>query len=202
MSALAVPPAGRPRGRPRDPDIEPRVHEAALALYAERGWYGFTVEGVARAAGVGQAAMYRRWTSKAELLADAITAGSPPLPPVDTGSSRDDLVALASHLVASYRHPVGIVGLRMVLDGRSSPELAEQFGQMLRSPRAQSAAHVVQRALDKGDLVAGAGTGVVLDVLSGATLTHVLYDAGTRTEHATRTRDDRFVADLVATLLR
>lgn len=195
-------PASKPRGRPRDPDIEPRVHAAALALYAERGWYGFTVEGVARAAGVGQAAMYRRWSSKAELLADAITAGSPTLPVIDHGSSAEDLTDLARHLVESYRDPVGVVGLRMVLDGRSSPELADQFAQMLRSARAQSATQVVQRALDRGDLVASATVPVVLDVLTGATLTHVLYDAGTRSERSQSARDARFVDALVGTLLR
>src|ERR1700746_3102675 len=37
-------------GRPRDPDLESRVFAAALKIYAEAGWSGFSFEAVARTA--------------------------------------------------------------------------------------------------------------------------------------------------------
>ena len=52
------------RGRPADPDIEQRVLAAALTVYGEVGWAGFTLDRVARRAPVGKAALYRRWPSK------------------------------------------------------------------------------------------------------------------------------------------
>ena len=38
------------RGRPADPDIERRVIAAALSVYGEVGWAGFTLDRVARRA--------------------------------------------------------------------------------------------------------------------------------------------------------
>jgi DNA-binding transcriptional MerR regulator len=50
-------------GRPRDPDLESRVLAAALRVYAEAGWSGFSFDAVARRAGVGKAPLYLRWQS-------------------------------------------------------------------------------------------------------------------------------------------
>lgn len=191
--------ASRPRGRPRDPEVEPKVFAAAIALYAERGWSGFSVESVARSAGVGQAAVYRRWSSKAQLLGDAVRAGSPDVPEIDTGSSREDLLALGRHLLDSYREPVGVVGLRLVLDARSVPELAEQFDVMLTGERARAVREVVVRADRRGDLLPSVD--VALEVLTGATLSRVLFDTRVRSDRARRDSDRRFLEALVETLL-
>src|SRR5919202_3595349 len=53
------------------------------------------MEGVAAGAQTGKAAVYRRWPSKEELVADALQAGLPRLEQApDLGSVRDDLLAL------------------------------------------------------------------------------------------------------------
>ena len=191
----------RPRGRPRDPMIEPRMYEAALAVYAERGWYGFSLEAVGRQAGVGQGAMYRRWSSKAALLAEAITSRESALVPIDTGSTREDLVALARHFLVSYRGPAGIVGLRMVLDARTNPELAEHFAQMLRSRRAEDARAIVRRGFERGDLRGPASADLVLEMLSGTALSHVLFRPPPARAGATTAADERFLGRLVDSLL-
>lgn len=192
----------RPRGRPRDPMVEPRMYDAAITVYAERGWYGFSLEAVSRQAGVGQGAVYRRWSSKAALLAEAVAFHAPVLPDIDTGDTRDDLVALARHFVQNYRDDSGVVGLRMVLDARTSPELAEAFAAMLKGARAQGARRIVRRALDRGD-VRGPTVGFVLELVAGATLSHVLYTsakpAGGPGE--TSPADERFIGRLVADLM-
>ena len=48
------------RGRPRDPDAEPRIRACAVELLLERGFDRMTVDDVAEAAGVGKATIYRR----------------------------------------------------------------------------------------------------------------------------------------------
>src|SRR5665647_464335 len=101
MTSSRLPPAAG-RGRPRDPALEDRIVDAALAVYSERGWAGFSLEAVARGARVGREAIYRRWATKAELLAHAVQARSPELPPVDTGSTAGDLAELAWHFLDSY----------------------------------------------------------------------------------------------------
>lgn len=60
-------------GRPRDPEVDRRIAQAALDLFADAGWAGFAMETVARRAGVGKASLYLRWSTKEALLTDAVT---------------------------------------------------------------------------------------------------------------------------------
>ena len=41
-----------------------QVYGAAILLFGERGWAGFSVEAVAKRAGVGKASIHLRWSSK------------------------------------------------------------------------------------------------------------------------------------------
>ncbi len=92
MSTIA-PPAPR-TGRPRDPRRDEAIRDAVLTLLAEVGYERTTVDGIATAAGVSKPTIYRRWSGKHELVADAIrshphnTATAP-----ETGSLRGDLIA-------------------------------------------------------------------------------------------------------------
>jgi AcrR family transcriptional regulator len=191
----------RPRGRPRNPMVEPLMYEAAIAVYADRGWYGFSLEAVGRQAGVSQGAMYRRWSSKAELLAEAVNARAPVLPHIDTGSSREDLLALTQHFLLNFRDEIGVVGLRMVLDARTNPELAEQFALMLHGTRMADAQRIVRRAMARGDLRA-TSVGLVIEVVVGTTLSHVLFTPQPHVAPGEKTAaDDRFMARLVDSLL-
>ena len=192
----------RPRGRPRDPMVEPRMYEAALAVYAERGWYGFSFEAVSRQAGVGQGSVYRRWSSRGDLLAEAVASRAPAVPPIDTGDSAQDLALLARHFLLNYRDEIGVVGLRMVLDSRTNPELAVAFGRLLKGARATDARAVVRRCFDRGDL-RGPTVDLVLEVVSGATLSHVLYTPPPEgvPPGVTTPADERFLRRLVESLL-
>src|SRR6516162_8017145 len=89
-------------GRPRDPDVDRRIAQAALDLFADAGWAGFAMEAVARRAGVGKASLYLRWNSKEALLADALTLRLARVTDVDTGTLRGDLVELATQMLDIY----------------------------------------------------------------------------------------------------
>ena len=192
----------RPRGRPRDPAIEPRVFTAALELYSERGWYGFSLEAVGRAAGVGQAALYRRWSSKAELLAKAVEWAEVPWPHIDTGDSHEDMLGVARHLLRSYRTPSGVVGLRMVLDARTNPELAEQFTSRMKDASADEVRGIVRRVMQRGDIRAPATVGSALQTLIGATLSHVLLNpTADGKAGGLSAADERFLRRLVGSLV-
>jgi AcrR family transcriptional regulator len=62
----------RTGGRARDPELTGLVKAVATELLAERGMAGFTGEQIAKQAGVGKAAIYRRWPSLDDLLVDVI----------------------------------------------------------------------------------------------------------------------------------
>src|SRR5690242_13674535 len=95
--------ADRPRrGRPRDPHIEDRVFDAVMHVFWETGWSAFTLDAVARRAGVGREALYRRWPSKEALLLQALEAKGPLARPIDTGTLRGDLVELCSQMLREF----------------------------------------------------------------------------------------------------
>jgi AcrR family transcriptional regulator len=176
------------------------MYDAALAVYAERGWYGFSLEAVGRQAGVGHGAMYRRWSSRAELLAEAVNARAPVFEPSGSDDSREEMTALGHFFVANYRDAMGVVGLRMVLDGRSNPELAEQFEHLLKGVRAVEARKVIRRAYDRGELRQPTTVDLALEIMTGTTLSHVLYTPAMTNGQQTRT-DRAFVDRLVTSLL-
>ncbi|MGH1502925.1 MAG: TetR/AcrR family transcriptional regulator [Acidimicrobiales bacterium] len=65
---------------PLDPRVERTravVHDAAVALFAEAGLEGFTMEALAERSGVARSTIYRHWPDRAELLASVFDAVSP-----------------------------------------------------------------------------------------------------------------------------
>lgn len=80
--------------------VDPRVAqsrriicEAALDAFAEHGFDGMTIEGVASRAGVGKSTIYRHWPNRVALLEDAIrTMPDPADSNRDPGSSARDHV--------------------------------------------------------------------------------------------------------------
>lgn len=144
----------RSRGRPRTPGAEQRIIDAALEEYGEHGWSGFTMDGVARRAGVGKSTVYLRWQDKDALLTDAVSASSGDLGEVDTGSLRDDLHALAVNLFRHYREPAGWAALRVVVDTAGAPEPLGGFTQATTDVQADFVVQMAARAVERGELAA------------------------------------------------
>jgi AcrR family transcriptional regulator len=85
-------------GRKRDHTRDAEILEASIDILAEAGFEGMTMDMVAARAKAGKATMYRRWSSKTELVRDALTWMNRNhleldlLP--DTGTLRNDLLTL------------------------------------------------------------------------------------------------------------
>ncbi|MBU8906676.1 TetR/AcrR family transcriptional regulator [Desertibacillus haloalkaliphilus] len=65
------------RGRPLDLSRNEVILTATLDLLAENGFEALTIDAVAAKAKVGKATIYRRWSSKTELVIDAASFISP-----------------------------------------------------------------------------------------------------------------------------
>lgn len=74
---------GESTGRPRDPRIDAAALAATRELLLEVGWDEMSLRAIANRAGVGRAAMHRRWPSKAHLVLDAILGTAPDLRPFE-----------------------------------------------------------------------------------------------------------------------
>lgn len=78
---MAVHASPRPVGRPRNPELDDLIRSAALGLLAEGGREACGMDDVARRAGVGKATIYRRWSTKEELLVEVLGDTDPRLLP-------------------------------------------------------------------------------------------------------------------------
>jgi AcrR family transcriptional regulator len=165
--------ASRP-GRRRDPSLEPRVVAAALAVYAEAGWSGFSFDAVARRAGVGKAPLYLRWASKEDLLLAAFGAHTTAITITDSGDLRDDLVEYTCRLIDSKAGPDGWAFLRLHLEATLIPALHASFSSQIANPHVEGARALLDRALERGDLWPGSPTDLMLDSLYGAVLIKII----------------------------
>src|SRR5271156_4746093 len=83
------------RTRRRGKQLEDALYDAALAELATVGYGGLTMEGIAARARTGKAALYRRWSSKHDLVQGALLYPLPPLPePRSDRSARGNLLAI------------------------------------------------------------------------------------------------------------
>ncbi|WP_299569513.1 TetR/AcrR family transcriptional regulator [uncultured Williamsia sp.] len=181
------------RGRPRDPDIESRVVDAVEAVYWSTGWAGFTVDAVARTAGVGREAIYRRWPTKIALLVGALERTTPLPGSIDTGSLRGDLIELACQLLSTYRSRSGMVAIRVALDARAFPDLLEPLTHTISRSRFTATRDIVRRGVGRGELPTDTDITLLLEMLTGAVLSHVLFAH----DHGMESADDARYAGAV-----
>ncbi|TDD35890.1 TetR/AcrR family transcriptional regulator [Nonomuraea terrae] len=162
-------------GRPRDAEVDRKALRAAIELYAELGWAKFTLDAVARRAGIGKAAIYRRWPTRERLVAAALEQALVlPVIAVDTGTLREDLRGLAHAMMAYYLGPYGLAGLRLHVEARAYPELFAELAAGIRRSRVLEARAIIRRAIDRGELGRHASPTLILDTLVGGLLNHVL----------------------------
>lgn len=78
-------------GRPRDPRVDDAIRRATLELLVEDGYQATTIQAIARRAGVSAPSVYRRWSSKAELIEEAVFPTGLLAPEARTGDVITDL---------------------------------------------------------------------------------------------------------------
>ena len=159
-------------GRPRDPDVDRRVAEAAIGLFGAEGWAGFSVEAVAKRAGVGKASIYLRWPTKQALLLEALQQHIGGVTSIEAGNVRDELVQLARQLFVQYLGDAGRAAFRIALEADRIPGVAGHWAS-IRQSQVLAARAIVRRAIERGELPAGTPVTLLLDTLSGAVMNHV-----------------------------
>lgn len=129
-----------------------------MALMTESGIDAVTFEEVARRARASKRTLYRRWSTKQEMVVAAIkagpAAGNRP-DPIDTGSLRGDLLALLSRLEAtmSAGSPVGLTILQA---GLRDSELCQHIEDSAGPTGARLTDTVLRSAVARGELPATA----------------------------------------------
>jgi AcrR family transcriptional regulator len=111
--------------RRRNDKLMAAIHEATRAQLAERGYAGVTFEGVARRARTSRSVLYRRYRSRAQMVADALGALRWQPDWMTTGTLRQDLLLILTAILESF-YIVGVDTYRR-LGAEADDEL---FGEM------------------------------------------------------------------------
>ena len=159
-------------GRPRDPEVDRRIGDAAVELFGRAGWAGFSLEAVARAAGVGKASIYLRWESKERLLTEVLGTRMLDIADVDSGTLRGDLVELARQLLDLYRGPNRQAALRMAVEAPMIPGVDRRWD-ALRESQVLTARAMVRRGIRRGEVPPDTSVTLLLDTLCGGVVMHV-----------------------------
>ena len=160
-------PGSRRPGRPRDARADDVIREAAAEVLAECGPGGFTVDAVAAKAGVGKATIYRRWSSRAELLLETAHLATPDIEDPDTGSLRDDLIQLTTGIMFKMRDSAAGRMLPAVMaEAAVNPEMRETLTRFVQHRRSR-AIQAVLRGIERGELRRDINPELVVDLLAG-----------------------------------
>ncbi|WP_131741469.1 TetR/AcrR family transcriptional regulator [Actinomadura roseirufa] len=179
--------------RRRGADLETAIYDAVLAQLAEVGFRRLTMEGVAAAARTGKAALYRRWTSKEELVSDALRHALPDPPAaVSTGTVRTDLLAVLTILRDTLDACRG-TAFRVLKEDRSEGGglLHDVVRQRISEPVKAAIHEALARGAERGEVRPAAVTRQVANVGPAMIVYHNLTVGGEiRDEYLTSLVDE------------
>lgn len=139
-------------GRPREGRVDEAIAAAARALLAEQGYAQLTVDAVATRAGVGKAAIYRRYATKQEMIFAAIMHNLELTTPPDTGSLATDLAAVTRDIVANLATPSPTVVTGLLADVHADKAIAAKFAATFVAAEQTCITEILDRAVTRGEL--------------------------------------------------
>ena len=172
-------------GRPRNPATDQAILRAALELFIQSGIDGVNVEQVAARAGVSRTTVYRRWSSRQSLVAQAIATARGSAEEQAAGDTRE-LTGLSRRLITALVETVTApdyvtLVARLIGSVPSSPELMATYWDAYMAPRREWIAQILKGAQESELIRADADLEMLLDLMSGAVVFHLLIRPGKRT---------------------
>ncbi|RDH74447.1 TetR/AcrR family transcriptional regulator [Mycolicibacterium moriokaense] len=161
-------------GRPRDPRIDAAILRATTDLLVEIGYSNLTMAAVAERAGTTKTALYRRWSSKAELVHEAAFPAAPTAIATPPGDFHADIRAMIAATASVFTSPVvraALPGLiaDMTADADLNACVMGRFTDVFAAVRARLA-----EALARGDVYADIDPQRLIEVIGGATMLRLL----------------------------
>jgi AcrR family transcriptional regulator len=161
----------------RGEHVRQTVLAAAFEELAANGFDGATVAGIAKRSGVHETTVYRRWVTRENLLVAALLERSADaIPTPDTGSTRQDLLAIVRGIIAYVRSPEGGAVLRaaaLQVDDTFA-DLREGFW----ARRLDALSPAVARGIERGDLRAESDARLLLEMLVAPIHGRLLFTGG------------------------
>lgn len=186
MSRTVEPAAPAPPGRPRDSRIDQAVLDATNELLARDGYGKLTIGAIAELAGTTKTSIYRRWSTKAHLVHEAV------FPDLESHAETAAIASgsLAAELRTMLAAGVEVLGrpaTRAAIPGLLSEvgadaQLHDQLRQRFVGGSFQELFDRVDASIAAGEVRADTDASVLLDLISGAaflaTATHPPEEIG------------------------
>ncbi|MER5460185.1 TetR/AcrR family transcriptional regulator [Streptomyces sp. NPDC002668] len=172
------------------------IRRAMFEELAETGYARMSMEAVTRRAGVGKAALYRRWPSKEAMVVDLVSEMATEHIPTttDSGSLSGDVDRFVRETMKALRHPlVGRIIPDLLAESARNSTLQEALHHAVLGPRRAAVATLLRRATERGELPPDIDTSLAID-LFGAPLYFRMLAVGGPT-------DDGYVARLVKAIV-
>jgi AcrR family transcriptional regulator len=137
-------------GRPRDPEIDAAVLDAARRHLGAVGYDAMSLVAIAQEAGTTRQALYRRWPTKADLATAAIASMSRAADRPDTDDPFADLVAELAAFHTGVTRPNGVSMVGSMLQEATDRQLRTLYRERIVGPRRRRLTHILRRAVDLG----------------------------------------------------
>ena len=174
--AASPDPATKAATRRRGAELRTAILDAALHELRTTGYTELSMDSVAATAGTGKAALYRRWSNRDELVAEALSSALPdPAAIPRTGEPREDLLALLrcirDTILLSYGSAFRVVRREASTAQELMHDLVEQ---RVMKPCHELTLDVLRTGVAAGRLRAGADNERVADVGAAMIVHHVV----------------------------
>ena len=165
-------------GRPRDPRIDAAILRATADLLVKIGYSNLTMAAVAERAGTTKTALYRRWSSKAELVHEAAFPAASTALVTPEGSIASDVHAMVEATRDVFTSPLvraALPGLiaDMAADAELNARVMSRFAGLFDAVRARLAG-----AVERGEVDADVDPDRLIEVIGGATMLRLLLRPG------------------------
>jgi AcrR family transcriptional regulator len=152
------------RTRGRAAEVVERVLVASAEVLGEVGYAALRVEDVASRSGVNKTTIYRRWPTRAQLVAATMRRMKPTAEGVRGDSLREEVLAFARELIRFHDSKFGRGMIRTIQLEQDNPEL-EPLVRDMRLEAARARIAMVERAIERGELPRGTDASLVSDLI-------------------------------------
>ncbi|ORB85987.1 TetR family transcriptional regulator [Mycobacterium kansasii] len=161
-------------GRPRDPRIDSAILAATAELLVQIGYSNLSLAAVAERAGTTKSALYRRWSSKAELVHEAAFPAAPTALEAPAGNIAVDIAMMLAAPRDVFTTPVvraalpGLVA-DMTADAELNARVMSRFADLFGAVRLR-----LQEAVDRGEAHPDVDPNRLIELIGGATMLRML----------------------------
>jgi AcrR family transcriptional regulator len=185
--------ADRPTG-PRAAAREQAILDAALELLMEVGYDRLSMDALAERARAGKATIYRHWSGKAQVVAEAVRrlkGGGVSEPFPSTGSLRGDLLAALDQICCAATEVDAAIIAGVMSAMRTDAELAELVRTQVLDSKKGEFNGIIERAIRRGELPEGGSAALVEEVISALLINRlVIHGLAIDEEFSTHVVDD------------